>query len=274
MGRISKSFPLLLIVFLAASSLIMAKPAFAQTPTPTPSTIPTPSVPTFTIQLAGPSYTVPTTYSLNQSSGQIVAKIGYYDKYSYIVLTIKNQPFAPTDSNVFYYNVQNKEPNLSGSFDDLFSTYNGGNFPTQSTGSDYTNLSFPIGDNGVSYSLDYQVQAMIGYIIQTFTNGYPSYYVFVGQTSAWSSTQTISIPASIPLSPTSIPSSSTSTPTLTSIPTLTTVSSASYASPLLITTIALIVIAFLLAIIIFLLIYMRKRKPINSSQQTVSNDGV
>src|SRR5208283_4034825 len=53
MSGISKSFSLLLIVLLAVSSLIMAKPAFAQTPTP--STIPKPSVPEFTITLISSS---------------------------------------------------------------------------------------------------------------------------------------------------------------------------------------------------------------------------
>src|SRR5208283_4947534 len=83
MSGISKSFSLLLILILAVSSLTIKKPAFAQ--------FPTPSVPEFTVQLVGPSVDVPTTYSLNQSSGQIVAQIGYTNEYSNIVITIKNQ---------------------------------------------------------------------------------------------------------------------------------------------------------------------------------------
>jgi uncharacterized protein (UPF0333 family) len=55
MGRISKKFSLLFVLILAVSSIIMAKPAFAQT-------IPTPSVPTFTIQYffnaIAPTYTI------------------------------------------------------------------------------------------------------------------------------------------------------------------------------------------------------------------------
>ena len=43
MGSIGKSFSSLLIVLLAVSSLIMATPAFAQTPTPTPQYTPTPA---------------------------------------------------------------------------------------------------------------------------------------------------------------------------------------------------------------------------------------
>ena len=110
-GCVSKSFLLLFIVILATSSLIGAKTVFAQTPTPTP--IPTPSVPQFTVQPVGPPYTVPTTYSLNQSSGQIVANIGYTNEYSAVNITIKNQHFTPyNDSSGYtielYYNIQIK----------------------------------------------------------------------------------------------------------------------------------------------------------------------
>ena len=261
MGSISKSFSLLVIVLLVVSSLIMAKPAFAQTTTPAPSTIPTPSVPEFTTQLVGPSYTVPTTYSLDPNTGQIVAKIGYYDKYSYIVLTIKNQPFTSFNDNngnqiLFYYNVQTKGHNLNNSFVDLYNTNDGGNYPTQSTDSDYTNISMPIGEIPAGgTSIDIQVQAMIGYVGSKFKSGLLSGYVFVGQTSAWSSTQTVSIPASTPLSSTSTAPSATSTPTLTPVN-----SAPSSSTLLLITAIAFVVIVFLLAVIIFLLLYMRKRR--------------
>jgi hypothetical protein len=77
MDNISKSFSLLLIVLLVASSLILAKPAFAQTPTPTPSSTPTPSVPVFTVQPVGPPIIVNTTYYLDPNTGKIVAQIGY-----------------------------------------------------------------------------------------------------------------------------------------------------------------------------------------------------
>ncbi len=258
MGSISKSFPLLLIVLLAASSLILAKPAFAQT-------IPTPSVPTFTVQLVGPPYTVPTTYSLNQSSGQIMANIGYSNEYNAVVVTVKNQPFDAAYGTL-YYNIRVKEQNeTSWGYPENQIFYAFDTYPTQSTDFDYTNISIPF---NAGTQEDIQVEAMLGSIGRNATlPGAP--YEFVGVTSAWSNTQTVTIPANIPLSPTPTPSSSTST--ITPTPTLTSVSSAFYASLLLI---ALFVIAFLLAIIIFLLIYMRKRKPINSSQQTVSNDGL
>ncbi len=70
--------------------------------------------------------------------------------------------------------------------------------------------------------------------------------------SDWSSTETVTLPANVPLSSTPAPSSSTSTLTPTPISTSTSVSSASYTS--LLKLIALVVIAFLLAVIIFLLL--------------------
>ena len=77
MGSTRKVFSLLLVVVLAVSCLIMVNPSSAQTPTASPVPIPTPSIPTFTVQLIGPSYTQPTTYQLDQSTGKIMANIGY-----------------------------------------------------------------------------------------------------------------------------------------------------------------------------------------------------
>ena len=278
MGSVSKSFPLLLVLILAVSSLIMATPAFAQS-------VPTPSVPTFTVQPVGPSYTVPTTYSFNQSSGQTVANIGYIIEFPNVEVTIKNQPFTPTlndngGETSFYYNIQIKAHNETDNWIDLYSANITNSYPQQSYDSDYTNISIPVVngqiDEGIAIPVgaqtDIQVEALIGNIYSYLdfrTNPSPIIFSFVGETSGWSNTETVTVPANVPLSPIPAPSSSTST--LTPTPTLTSVSSASYASLLLI---ALVVIAFLLAIIIFLLIYMRKRKPINSSQQTVSNSGM
>jgi hypothetical protein len=234
-GGISKSFSLVLILILAvSSSLIMAKPTFAQTPTPIP--IPTPSVPTFTAQPVGPPYTVPTTYSLNQSSGQVVANLGYTVEYPVVEVTVKNQPFTPysidngTITINLYYNIQIKDHNQTDDWSELYSAQN---FPQQSQASDYTNISLDV-INGltnqfglvipVGTQTDIQVEAMIGYvstsivlnhgIIGPYTN-----YTFVGETSGWSPTQTVTIPPYIPLSPTPAPSSiSTTIPSSTQNP--------------------------------------------------------
>ncbi len=268
----NKSFTIGLILILTASSLIMAKPAFAQT------SIPTPTVPQFTVELVGPSYTSPTIYYLNQSSGQVAAQLGYTMGYSNAVVTIKNQPFtsyfnASVGKEIsFYYNIQIKAHNET---DDWIDLYNPANYyPQPSADSDYTNISIPVETYQVGSitiptgtQTDIQVEAMIGYIYTSFNVlAHPpgavlsdgTVYAFVGETSSWSATQTVTVPANIPLSSTPAPSSSTSRLT----PTPASVSSASYASLLLITTMTVVVIAVLLAIIIALLVYIRKRKPI------------
>lgn len=83
----SKNASLILIIVLAASSLIMAETAGAQTSKP--------SVPQFTVQPIGPSYDVPPTYSLDPNTGQFVTQNGYHVEYSYVEITIKNQAFPP-----------------------------------------------------------------------------------------------------------------------------------------------------------------------------------
>lgn len=181
MGSISKAFSLLLVVLLAASILIMVNPALAQS-------ILKPSVPEFTVKLIS---------SLPEANK------------SKIELTIKNQPF---DNNIYHYsfvyNVRIKTNDEN--WTDLYDPEDG--YPTQST-SDYTVLSYVLGESAYYPSADYplspsmrvgilpsygqvdfQVQAMIGYRDRgVYSNGIMP-YVFKGETSGWSNTQTITIP--------------------------------------------------------------------------------
>jgi hypothetical protein len=153
---------------------------------------------------------------LDSNTGQIIADIGYTNEYTYLVLTIKNQPFGSSYGSL-YYNVQIKNQNTPYKNWTVV-TYDGPN-PQQTTDSDFTNISLAIGGQWGSPSLvgtqtDIQVQAMLGnfyYENGLFTGG----FVFSGVTSPWSSIQTVNVPANVPLSPTSAPSSS---PTLPSTP--------------------------------------------------------
>jgi hypothetical protein len=61
MWKISKSFSLLIIVLLAISILIMAKPVFAQMSTPLP--IPNLSVPEFSVEFIKASYNTTNPYT-------------------------------------------------------------------------------------------------------------------------------------------------------------------------------------------------------------------
>jgi hypothetical protein len=264
MSSASKTFALILILIITISGLSLAivKTVFAQS-------TPTPSIPTFTVQLVGPPTLVNTTYSLDPNTGQIVAKIGYTNEYGAVNITIKNQFFSNLDGNTVYYNVRIKPDNAN----DWSNLYNANEpvFPQQ-TDSEYTILSINlVGSNGaliyvmapdipVGAKIDIQVQAMIGSIGPAPSLGsLPSELgEFYGNTSPWSNTQIVNIPANIPLSPTPAPSSSTSTPTSTSTSTATSSSSATSFWQIT-SAISLIVIAILLAVIIVLLLLMRKR---------------
>lgn len=285
MGRANKSFSLLLVLFLAASSLIVFEPAFAQTPTPTPNlnTFHVPSTPTFTVTLTNTSYAVPTTYSTDPQTGAKITNAGYFVNRENLTFTIQNQPDA-TD-----YVIRYTTPYATGwsyiyeeDFNGTLSKSSGGASTLTFSG---TYGSFEIGETQqmvqgysfVSYyersfnfesgaSIEFQVQAVNGY--NKFEESlFGSHTALIGVTSEWSNSQTITIPTGISSTSAPASSSSTATQTPTQTQTSTTVSSTSYTSLLIITTIALVAIAFLLAVIIVLLIYFRKRGTAFSQSQ-------
>lgn len=97
MGRISKTFALLLTLITAISSLtiLTINPANAQNPSPTP--YPIPSTPYFSITITNSSYFVPVTYSTDPSTGQEIANKSYYSGYVdalNVTIQIENQPLA------------------------------------------------------------------------------------------------------------------------------------------------------------------------------------
>jgi hypothetical protein len=234
MGKISNSFALILSVILAVSILIMAKPAFAQTSTP--STIATPSVPQFTVQPVGPFVIVNTTYFLDANTGKTIAKIGYTNEYSAVNVTIKNPPFntyyydGSKDDNIsLYYNVRYKIANLNesleqvneDSWDQLFSQANYSFTPSDS---EYTVIPIHFGGYSFEGGLLYvQVGEVVENASEVWVSFFPNYGLPVGTagsyqtsytvlaTSGWSNIQTVNVPANIPLSPTPNPSSPTPT---------------------------------------------------------------
>jgi len=162
MGTTNKTFALFLSIVIAMSclNLLIVKPASAQT-------IPTPSVPQFTVWLSGPPFTFNTTYSLDPNTGKIVANIGYTNPYSLVVLTIKNQPFNPSNGSI-YYNVRIENQTTNTPNGNWFVISWGSNTnPEQTTGSDYTNIALNIFEGFDLPTLagtqtDIQVQAMLG----------------------------------------------------------------------------------------------------------------
>jgi hypothetical protein len=228
MGNMSKSFTLILILIMAISSLslIMVKPTFGQTSTPTPSSvpIPTPSVPEFTVKYVNSSYEVPASTTINPYTGQNTTNQGYYVENRTIDVIIKNQRFTPEWVNdgsdifrdTFYYNVRMKV-HVADVWTVLYNPYSW--YPTQSN-SEFTVLFYLLDENtypfwNSTYSgaqIDFQVQALIGAVHRGYnpsaTNQLEMYpFVFTGEMSDWSNTQTVTIPAtSTSASPTPTPS--------------------------------------------------------------------
>ena len=258
----NKIHALLLILTLAASSFFMIKPIDAQTPLPSyipePS-YPIPSIPEFNVELTGPSFTQPTTYILNESTGQIEAQIGFTNEYSSVQIIVKNQPFTFFDGLhgpvSLMYNVRMKLHQNSDEWSEVYTADNG--YPSQNSEGSITNLNFTIqfvrGLGSIAGSqIDIQVQAMIGTVQRT--SRFASWFLD-GQVSGWSNTETISVSANTPLN---APSSSPPSNGTTVLPT----SVSNPDSPLLlnIITISVVIIALLLTLLAYLLFYIRKKK--------------
>ena len=212
----NKRFALLLILILTASSLIVVKP--------THSSIPKPSVPEFTLKFVDSSYNVTTT---DPYTGVDVTQ--QFDNNT-IEIMIKNQPFTYSKNGLtyhLYYNVRTK-PHFVGDWTERYpvvertnspydweneswsySKYLSDNSPPQSN-SDYTVISYALGDNAYylfrdlpsNAQIDFQVEAIVGHDSQRWVIEHPlaprygGYYepaIAYDTTSGWSNTQTLII---------------------------------------------------------------------------------
>ena len=187
------------------------------TPKPTgeepvePTSIPEPSVPEFTVEFVDYSYDVPPTYEVDQYTGEeVISAYGYHVDNRSMKFTVKNQPFTSyTDVNgnkvSLFYNYRFK-----GSYGDEWSYYpydpdNGYStsysLPRNASQFDYTviilGFGYGVGDVSAGGELDFQVEALIGYEIEipVYTMwGEGHYYKFVGESSGWSETLTLTCP--------------------------------------------------------------------------------
>jgi hypothetical protein len=168
MGKVGKSFALILILTVAISSLslLIVKPACAQS-------IPTPSVPQFTVKFVNDSYSVTTTNSYTgvNETQQI--------SNNSIEITIKNQPLDYSNNGLTYqisFNVRTK-PHFTNNdnwtevypLENLTSSQVNGNgvfsyaeyvspdSPTQSSSS-YTVITFPVVPTDLYGASGYDIQ--------------------------------------------------------------------------------------------------------------------
>ena len=247
MGSQGKSFASILILMVALSSLtvLMSKPANAQT-------IPKPSVPEFTLKYVDKSYNVPPTYGIDPYTGKnVMTQAGYYIKNASVEVIIKNQPFTAYHNEngllvYLFYVIESKghfenwnpffsdasywmKQNLSENYPPNFISYSDSQYTIVTYGLDGDNATVSTYYGGYDYSLsnvsvggqiDFRVQAIIGYStryndtpvpgVPVFdpTDPNPRHYIFTGEISDWSTTQTVTIPesnTSLTLTPTPSP---------------------------------------------------------------------
>jgi len=181
-----------------------------------------PSVPEFTVKYVNLTYDVPPTYGIDEFTGEtVIMQEGYHVDNQSAVFKINNQPFNPyTDSggnNIsLYYNFRAKGHfgdewryypfSDSGYSSSRYSAmiYSFGSIPEfLASTSEYTELSVNLGifyryeNLQTGDQIDFQVQAQIGYIDYSGDG----WYSFIGETSDWSETQTMTFGESQTLTP-------------------------------------------------------------------------
>jgi hypothetical protein len=208
---LGKSFTLILIVILTSSTISLTGYATAQS-------IATPSSPEFTLKFIDYSYDIPSTYKTDPYTGQTVVDVyGKHIDNRTISIIIKNsdQQFYPfTDPSSgrtidIFYNIRYK-----GMYTENWTEMYGGKgkmimyymdstlarngFPTQSYGSQFTTILFPLSDNiPNNIQMQFQVETLEGYATAYVQDSRILFsivdYDFTGQTSGWSSTHTVTI---------------------------------------------------------------------------------
>jgi hypothetical protein len=206
MGRISKTFAIILTIIIAMSCLILLtiNPANAQT-------APNPSVPKYILQYVDGSYDVPTTQTIDPYTGKTITHQGYHVNQTIFEMVIQNQ-LNPIDDLYYSINVKGHYSNEWINFFDLSE-----GLPRQDPSSTQTIIRMgTLGEDGLVLQgahktitipsggkEDIQVQALIGSIGRN-ASAPMAPYTFYGTQSDWSPVQIITVPSSS-LSPSPTP---------------------------------------------------------------------
>jgi len=178
-------------------------------------TIPTPTVPEFTITLTNHSSDTPTTYSTDPFTGQTITHPGVHYEWQTLDITIKHQPFTPIRASTDHgtrvtelqYNVRYR-----GHFAQDWFPFGPSSYIVQNSTLEYTVVSFVLEGRGIPPSelypnsvslrglllpanatVDFQVEALNGYFYKTMP-GILGSWIFIGKESDWSEIQTLTIP--------------------------------------------------------------------------------
>ncbi len=187
---------LLLVFLIAMTTLIIARPTVCQN---------TPSVPLFTVQLTNHSLAIPTTYSIDPYTNESIIHSSSHFEWRTVDFTIENQLFTHYSNNgetvEFYYNIRYKG-HFGMDWIEIFGTQS---YPSQNASSQKTIVSFALAGQNASQSglrilqfppngqVDFQVQALIGVIHRIIQGPMSAPWIFTGETSGWSNTQTVTI---------------------------------------------------------------------------------
>jgi hypothetical protein len=201
MGKIGKTFALMLTLIIAMSSLTVYSVSGQSLK---------PVVTEFSLQYVDNSYDVSPSYKYTKDlyTGETITTTipGYRVDNKSLVATIKNPPgvnaynfrWKPQDESSWHYKPFDTEVDQTPPL--TASGFSGP--PAYASSSEYTLISVISLNHISTTSLDVQVQALYGEYraihntpIQLFEGDYYDYY-FDGQASYWSNTQTVTIPAS------------------------------------------------------------------------------
>ena len=190
-------------------------------------TIPKPSIPEFTIETTSFPYDVPptTTTKIDPYTGKetVTTQPGYHVENTTTQIKIRNQPFTPFQIQEdnrdwtlnLFYNIRYKGHFAQGwSYYRLHNGSSDGNL-RQASSVGYTVV--PIDDYlPAEGSMDFQIEALIGYEqgIVSVPGAPGTSRVITGETSGWSSIQTITIGENTTTAPTVSPSQSMLTETV------------------------------------------------------------
>jgi hypothetical protein len=202
---------MLLIVALAASSLMIIEPSFSSA-----NTSYSLSVPEFSLKIVEKPYDVPPTYTFNPYTGeQVIEDWGYHVQNKSVQITITNQKFTPSDGDHLMYNIRWKGhysetddwsylageiANADYATDYIYAsgsyfTVVYGGLTSRDTSSDSDFYLYTGSQEG---EVDIQIQTLMGKStpVQCSPNtlmGPTVRFDFTGQSSGWSNTQAIDI---------------------------------------------------------------------------------
>jgi hypothetical protein len=197
-------------VFCAIFVLSNVALVYAQT------TIPTPSVPEFTLKYIDNSYDVPTTTTTfstidpytNRTITRNATQQGYHVTKLDVEVTIKNQPFPSTingNNSNLYYDIA-AAPHF-GNYTFSYPNVQSPDSLTLQSSTEYTVVNVSANSFPPSGEVDFRVSAILGY---TYRHSIPDHIlpiysdVFVYAASNWTDAQTITIPETPSESPSPI----------------------------------------------------------------------